>query len=203
MDKNLWDRFAVNCLEDLLPFVIDSDTPIDPASTIHQLGKVPSIVGANGAKGIHGWPRAITTKDDIERYKKDPRLGIMLNCRTFKSITVSGKSAACLQARDSINYSLKSKTVSGSRTAGKTHSFRMLIRVDEDIKFSAHSEDFEVEIAGDGQCVILAGGPYGLEWSSHIQTDLGDLPVFKKRKVIKAMENLINRNPGLRSGLAR
>lgn len=187
MDRKLWDRFASVYKADLLPFVIDSATPISPKSSLEGVGKVPSTVTEDGVRGIRGWSDIQTTDEDIRRYKDDERLGIMMVARTFKAISIQGVRADAFAERDRLEAALKGDFVQGFRGLGNRANYLLLLRTDEDLSFRVPAASFEVEAYGNRNAVILAGGPLGYEWPRGFQRDLASLPAIKSTDVRNAL----------------
>lgn len=86
-----WDSFDLvfGLTDDLLPCVCDPSLPISPNSRLAKVGKVPSVVKADGTVvGMPDWTQTITTAPQIRRWRADGRLGICLQTRRVRALDI-------------------------------------------------------------------------------------------------------------------
>ena len=85
-----WEAFTALAKPDLLPYLADPRTPMHPKSRVAAGNKTPGYVKPDCGLGIGmvAWTSHVTTDDDINSWKTDPRHGICLICRTYRAIDI-------------------------------------------------------------------------------------------------------------------
>jgi hypothetical protein len=74
---------------DLLPVVSNPGLRVAPESNLKALGKVPSLVNAQGfVVGIGGWTKKSSSPRDIDRWQQNPDLGICIQTRVVRALDV-------------------------------------------------------------------------------------------------------------------
>lgn len=75
--------------EDLLPCVSNPHAPIAPKSALRDLGKVPSILNANGeAVGLANWTERRASDVALARWAAQPDYGICLQTREVRALDI-------------------------------------------------------------------------------------------------------------------
>ena len=84
-----WSRAKKLAKRDLLPAVSDPTKDISPRSQIKQVGKLPSVLNAQGyVVGFADWTNHQTTVRDIETWQAEPAYGICIQTRVIRALDI-------------------------------------------------------------------------------------------------------------------
>jgi putative DNA primase/helicase len=155
-----WD-LVLGLGADLLPVAADPRATISPSSKLRALGKVPSTFNREGmVVGFADWPQHITTGAEIERWSRDPRLGICLNTRNVRALDVDVADAA---AAAEIAEVIAKHAMLPKRTRSNSAKFLVLFELPGDLtKRVLRTAHGAIEALMTGQqCVIDSTHPSG------------------------------------------
>lgn len=154
-----WGLFSLvlGLTEDLLPVVSDQAVQISPNSKMSAVGKTPSIVNRQGfAAGIPDWTSYTASERDLERWSRDPRLGICLQTRTVRAFDLDVEDEL-LVARIR-TFILDRTGLLPLRTRSNSNKVLLLVTIEGDYtKRSFKAEHGIVEFLATGQQCIVAG----------------------------------------------
>ena len=165
-----WDHFdlVLGLGEDLLPVAADPNAVISPTSSLSSIGKVPSVYNSRGQiVGMAKWTEHVTTSAEIERWLKNPNLGICLQTRRIRAIDVDIPDADEAE-KVWIILSILFGCSFPVRTRSDSSKFLVLLDCEGEIpKRRMKTKHGFIELLGTGQqCVIESTHPSGAryEW---------------------------------------
>ena len=166
-----WDHFDLflGVGEDLLPVAADPTVGISPTSTLKSVGKVPSVYNGRGeAVGMAKWTEHITTPEEIERWAKNPELGMCMQTRRVRAIDVDISDEVEAQHVWKSLKSLLNTLNLPIRTRSDSSKFLVLVECEGELpKRRFKTRHGVVEFLGTGQqCVLDSTHPNGAryEW---------------------------------------
>lgn len=161
-----WDHFdlILGLGEDLLPIAANPNGGISPTSTLTSIGKVPSTYNSKGqVVGIAKWTEHVTTSDEIDRWSKNPELGICLQTRRIRAIDVD---IPDIDEAEAVYKTLKYPFP--VRTRSDSAKFLILLDCPGELpKRRFKTKHGVIEFLGTGQqCVLDSTHPSGVryEW---------------------------------------
>lgn len=173
-----WAAFANVCGPDLLPVVIDDNILFSARSVLPHgsvLYKCPSRIKADAAIGFANWPSHVTTRDEVEEWSADPRLGFGMRCKTLQAITIRAASALGFAAEVArIQFFLGDvPSVAAARGSNPAHGILLFRSEYGFARARAETMFAEIEAFHDHPTfVVIAGGVSGYEWPSDIGNEL-------------------------------
>lgn len=159
---------------DMLPIVSDPTAKVSAASSLRDVGKVPSLFNGRGeAIGLKAWPQRQTTPDELAKWSSDDRLGIGLQTRRVRAIDIDIDDPAKAQA---VREVVERHMIGAVRS--RADSGKMLIAFEMVGLFGKQSFKCDgglVEFLANGQQFIVAGThPKGAryEWEGGLPDSL-------------------------------
>jgi putative DNA primase/helicase len=174
-----WEHLCALGLQgDLLPVVSDLTAKTSSNSSLKSLGKVPSRFNRAGrVVGIWGWTKHISKAIEIDRWKRDDRLGICLQTRLVRALDIDVDDEA--QAKEIQGaFELELGTLP-ARTRHNSGKRLLAVKVAGELKKTAFDVDGgRVEILGNGQHFVAVGThPSGVryEWAEGLPDNIPEV----------------------------
>lgn len=154
-----WGLFSLvlGLTEDLLPVVSDQAVQVSPNSKMKGLGKTPSLINRHGfAAGFTDWTSYTASEQDVEKWVRDPRLGICLQTRRVRAFDLDIEDEElCTRV---CKFILSRLGVLPRRTRANSNKVLLLVEIEgEYTKRSFKAEHGIVEFLATGQQCIVAG----------------------------------------------
>lgn len=175
-----WTMFdlVLGLTDDLLPVVSNPNAAISPDSTMKQLGKTPSKYNGSGkAVGIAKWTEHQTTAQEVERWSRNPDIGICLQTRSVRALDVDVGDAD--EAAEIRRVFVDTLAALPTRTRSNASKFLCLFRLPGDMpKRVIKTKHGMIEFLASGQQCIVAGthtSGVRYEWVGGLPDDIPEL----------------------------
>jgi len=176
-----WATFDVilGLTDDLLPVVSNPNAEISPDSTMKQLGKTPSKYNSNGkAVGIAKWTEHHASAQEVERWSRNPDIGICLQTRSVRALDVDVGDPE--EASDILAVLLGAlEQALPERIRSNAAKFLCLFRLPGDMpKRVIKTQHGMIELLGTGQqCIVAGTHPSGVryEWVGGLPDEIPEL----------------------------
>ena len=189
-----WDHLSLvlGLTADLLPVVSNPGATISPRSHLKGLGKVPSLYNPERqVVGIAGWTDRRSQLTDVERWARDPDLGICVQTRLVRALDVDVPHAAqALAIEQAIAEHLGLALPARRRGDSAKFLLAFVLRGDH-AKRRLPTEHGVIELLATGQQFVALGThPSGAryEWPAGLPDDLPELTLDQADELWRMLE---------------